>query len=362
MSQKGNKNIDLRFSIPRRDREPGAASSPAAPPPGGKTAFIPTPVVSRRVESGGTDGSVAPPEPVPPVKASSRPARRPGKRLFLFALAAGALLGLPFLFLHLGEKRAEARAKIKPERVPGAPAVLPPQLSRELDGLMKDLQEGNFSQALPRMREWKKSHPDVPGLSYLTAVAALQAGETGLAEIEVAESLRKKERVSDSLALQAVLETLKADGLTLLDPRTKAVQMLQQAVAADVGNPTPLLGLARLARSKGDTEEAVRWLTAARHRLQPVDSTTAVDVSIALTKLQALPDDRLPTGLPASNNVVNVFEDAYIAMRRGNFSRAAELLRLSREQLPADVFNYLLHDPAIRRYAGEARLAEFFPR
>jgi len=51
-----------------------------------------------------------------------------------------------------------------------------------------------------------------------------------------------------------------------------------------------------------------------------------------------------------------LFSSAYIAMRRGDFARAATLLKTARNRLPADLYYYLVNDPALRKYVRENEL------
>lgn len=229
----------------------------------------------------------------------------------------------------------------------------------EINKAFAELNSAKPSAALKRLQDVQRRYPDTPSLSYLTALAALESGEFELAETESAKSIARHERVAEALALQAVLQTINPQK-TLGDPRIRAEELLEKAIAADTANPMPMIGLARLMRARGKSEEAVKLLEGARDRLQPADSSIAVNISIELTKLQALSDDELPSPVPSSQDVAEVVGAAYTAMRRGEFGQSAELLRLSREQLPGELFNHVLHDPAISRFSDEPRLAEFF--
>lgn len=273
-------------------------------------------------------------------------------------LAAGGLVAaLVVVVFFLFASRAPVPSSAA---LPEAKTELPPELASSLDAALEKLKQGDTGAALRDFQHLERTHESFPSLSYLTALAALQYGDTELSAQKAAESLRKRERVADTLALQAVLETLKTGQVALADPRARAEALLREAMAADVANPLPMIGLARLARSQGRSEEAVKLLQGARSRMNPADNSAAVDISIELIRLQSLTDGQLPENPPASGDAVDVFADAYVAMRRGDFARSAQLLRYSREQLPGDVFDYLLHDPAIRRFSDEPRLAEFF--
>ena len=85
-----------------------------------------------------------------------------------------------------------------------------------------------------------------------------------------------------------------------------------------------------------------------------------VDVTIALATLQETPDNQLPQIAEPGKDLVSAFSAAYVAMRKGDFDRAVDLAKTARKMAAADLFDYLINDPAIRRYAGEPKLREFF--
>jgi len=191
----------------------------------------------------------------------------------------------------------------------------------------------------------------------------MQAGDIVLAEAKVDESIAKGERISDSLSLKAVLTAQKSSdgGFQIFgDPTVRSEQFLRQAMVADAANPSPLIELATLLRYKKRDAEAIALLEAAKTRLNPVDSHTVVDVTLALARAQQLADDQLDSKPLINQDPASLFVAAYVAMRKGQFTSAAQYLRTSRTQLPVDLFDYLVNDPALRKYAREPQLAPFY--
>ena len=122
-----------------------------------------------------------------------------------------------------------------------------------------------------------------------------------------------------------------------------------------------MVELGTLLRYQGKNEEALDLLKGARTRLNPVDSHTVVDVSIALMTLQETPDEKLPRDLDPQRDLVAGFSAAYVALRTGNPARAAEILKTCQQRMSPDLFDYLVNDPAIRRYKQDPALKVFFP-
>ncbi len=238
-----------------------------------------------------------------------------------------------------------------------------PETAAELDAALERMQSGDLKGALEQLGKLEMIRPPISSLAYYQALAAVRMGDLDLAARKAEQSIEKRERVSDSLALQAVIETLRVTNATqrpLRDPSIRAEELLREAAAADTANPAPLIGLARLARARGKNEEALQLLRGARNRLHPVENSTTVEVTIELTRLQGLTDDQLPADSLTAEGVVEIFGGAYAAMRRGDHARAAQLLESSRRKLSPEIFRYLLHDPAIRRFSDEPALARYF--
>jgi len=241
--------------------------------------------------------------------------------------------------------------------------TLPPEIQEKLDLALFDLRKGDAGKAAGALSELEASHPEISSLTYLVALAAMQSGNIGLAEAKSSESIDKRERISDSLALKAVLETQKSSDprfAKLGDNRARSEMYLRQAIAADAANPNPVIELASLLRYQNRNDEARRLMESARSRLNPVDSSLVVDVSLALMELQGLPDDKVPADINPQKNVASAFSAAYVAMRNGNLDHAAEILKVLRRDLPEDVFYYLIGDPTLRKFARQPKLAEFF--
>jgi len=232
-----------------------------------------------------------------------------------------------------------------------------------LDGALADLRGGNAEKAFKQLSLLEQENPQVCSLTYLVALSAMQAGNESVASARADASISKRERVSDSLALKAVLETRKARNPNVPkfgDPRIAAETYLRQAMLADAANPFPCIELATLLRYAKREEEAMKLLQAARSRLNPVDSHTVVGTSIALMKLQHLADNELPANINPDKDPVSMFSAAYIAMRKKDFARAASLLRTAKERLPADLNSYIVNDPAFRKFVQHPEVAAFF--
>ena len=289
--------------------------------------------------------------------------RRAVKRIrLIYALIAGLLASMlcSIVFWNLGfgagvQSSLEEETK---ERV-----TVSKEFLADLDQALGDLRAGETGKAVKKLRELEGAKTGVASLTYLLAVAAVQNGDIPLAEAKTAESITKRERISDSLALQAVLETQKRSDPSRQkfgDARPRIEALLRQAMLADEANPFPMVELATLLRYQKRTEEALALLRGARSRLNPVDSHSVVDVTIELATLQNTPDDQLPQIAEPGKDLVTAFSAAYVAMRKGDFDRAAEFAKTARKMAATDLFDYLINDPAIRRYAGEPKLREFF--
>lgn len=232
-----------------------------------------------------------------------------------------------------------------------------------IDLALIKLRSGDTDSALERFKLLKSDNPSIPSLDYLTALAALQAGDISLASASIEASLGKGERVSDSLALSAALEGVKtseAGWQPMGDLKTRAEYYLRQAIEADPANPSPQIELAMRHRSVGDHKEAQRLLEAAKARTNPVDSLTIVDTTLLLIRLQDLPDDQLPADLDPDQDTSSLIGAAYVALRRGDFATAASLLATAKKRLPENLYYYLLEDPALRQYAAEPQLTPLF--
>ena len=274
------------------------------------------------------------------------------------AVVASVLCSIVFWNLGFGAGVVSSIEEETKERV-----TVSKEFLADLDQALADLRDGETDKAVKKLRELEGAKTGVASLTYLLAVAAVQNGDISLAEAKTAESISKRERISDSLALQAVLETQKRSDPSRQkfgDTRPRTEALLRQSMLADEANPFPMVELATLLRYQKRADEALALLRGARSRLNPVDSPSVVDVTIALATLQETPDNQLPQIAEPGKDLVSAFSAAYVAMRKGDFDRAVDLAKTARKMAAADLFDYLINDPAIRRYAGEPKLREFF--
>ncbi len=313
-------------------------------------------------------------ESLPPVQEEKKPAGKPPGTLQLLrllarkrvrlvsALAAGLATVIFFCLVFWNLGTGAGRAALLRETSKEGTSVSGDFLA-QIDQALADLRAGDADKAVKKLQELEKPDTQVASLTYLLALAAMQNGDTDLAAQKAAESIAKRERVSDSLALQAVLETQKGGNSAIPkfgDPRLRSELLLRQAILADTANPFPMIELATLLRYQKRRTEAQDLLRAARSRLNPVDSHTVVDVTLELSQLQDTPDDSLPRIADPDRDFASAFSAAYIAMRRRDFDQAAGLLETLSRRMPADLFYYLVNDPALRRYAAEPKLQKFF--
>lgn len=289
----------------------------------------------------------------------SLPSRRvPFYKAFLGLLIPMFLIG--WLCFSLGEWSGEDQAEAAATK---EGLQLPPDVSAQLDHALIALRDGDSRKAIHELEEVEAAPLAYPSVTYLVALAAMQDGNIKLSEKKVEESIAKRERVSDALALQAVLETQKAHDPTYFkvgNPRQRAETLLRQAIMADAANPYPHFELATLLRYRGEKEEALREIKAAEARLNPVDSHLIMGITMAIMELENTPDSQLPTASPDSDDIRKLFPEAYASMRRGDFVTAAALLRKCRKLSSPDIFDYAVNDPAIRKFAHQPELAEFY--
>ena len=239
----------------------------------------------------------------------------------------------------------------------------PPEVAAELDKAMLELRDDRAEVALPRLQKLESETHPISSVTYLVALAALQNGDPYLAEFKANESIEKQERISDSLALLAVLASQSAsdpERAKIAVPRVRAEQLLRQACLADGANPYPRYELGTLLRYQGRREEALALIQGAQARLNPIDSHMIMGITLELMKIEELPTEKLPAVNPDSDDVRKLFPAAYSAMRRGDFPQAALLLKKCREILPPDVFGYIILDPAMRKFTYEPELKAFF--
>ena len=256
---------------------------------------------------------------------------------------------------------ADIRAAATKERL-----EVPKDFSRSVDEALIMMREGDPKTALEKLRELEAKQPDVSSLTYLVALAAMRSGDLNLADEKTEASITKKERVSDSLAIQAVIEAMKRANKNyrvMGDPKLRGELLLRQAILADEANPVPYIRLSILLRYQKRNDEALEMLHAGWARLNPVDSQVMVDSMWALIKLEKASDSELPKDSPdLGKSPAALIASAYAAMRRGDFSRAAESLKLCRGMIPFDLFQLVLNDPAFAPFKIRPELAEFIKK
>lgn len=271
-------------------------------------------------------------------------------------VAAAASTGAYFI----GKDRGRAIERAAHER---GVALFSPEQAELLNAALAKLRAGNSADAIKMLSDLKQQGGNLPSISYLLALAALQDGDARLAMTEAEKSISLKERVSDSLALLAVLETQKANDRTqvaMVDPRRRAEALLREAMAVDPANPYPHFELATLLRYQGNRQEALKEIEAAKARLNPMDSHLVMDITSRLLRLESLAAADLPPQEPSTNDPRELLPAAYAAMKRGDFDHAADLLRKTQTVMDRELFAYLINDPAMRRFAKEPKLAEFY--
>lgn len=278
-----------------------------------------------------------------------------------------AVLGVPFLIWFWGTAHRSgavsgAREANRAAEMDGL--QLPPEVSAQLDAALMNLRDGDTATAEKDLLQLDEGKAKYPSLSYLAALAAMQNGNIDLAERKVKESIIKRERISDALALQSVIETQKAADQsrwkTMGDPQKRSEMLLRQAILADAANPYPHFELATLLRYQGRRDEAAQELRAAKARLNPVDSHLLLDITLSLMRIEDMPEEQIPGDPPQSDDIRKLFPAAYASMRLGNFSEAAALLQRCRESLSIDVFDYLLNDPVVRKFSDREELKQFY--
>lgn len=255
--------------------------------------------------------------------------------------------------------RREFHAKITREYL-----KVPQDFTKSLDEALLAMRGGDVKAALAKLLELEAKQPDVASMDYLVALAAMRSGDMDLAYQKATESIEKFERVSDSIALQANIEAFKRAGKNypvMGDPRLRNELLLRQAMLADAANPIPFIRLSFLLRYQDRNQEAEELLRAGWARLNPVDSHVMVDATLALIKLERVPDAELPQNTPdLGKSPGQLFAGAYVAMRRKDFARAAEALELCRGMIPSDLFGLILNDPAFAPFRAEPGLSGYF--
>jgi hypothetical protein len=281
----------------------------------------------------------------------------------LFAVAVLVIATAIFSSVTAWKFGADAGEKRVIERQTKADVVVSPEYLERLDKAFENLRTGKSGEALKVFQELETENPDVGSISYLVGLAAMRSGNAGLASEQADLSIRKREKVSDAIALQSLIQAKKIAGPKAQkfgDSQLRSELALKQASLADVSNPLPMIELSALLREHGKTEEALEVLQATRSRVQPVDLIPFVEATIRLATLQASPEGELAEPPDPDKDLTSAFSAAYIAMRRGRFDEAAKILKSTRNRTDPALFRYLMNDQAIRPYSREPQLREFF--
>ncbi|MEI8310852.1 MAG: tetratricopeptide repeat protein [Verrucomicrobiota bacterium] len=260
------------------------------------------------------------------------------------------------LGVQAGEKRLLA------EQTKADVAVSDEAFAR-LNQAFDDMRGGNPGNALKAFQELEAKNPGVSSMAYLAALAAMRSKNFGLAEEQAARSIRKRERVSDAITIQALLQIQKSEDPNLKklgDQTLRSELLLRQAMLADPANPVPMIELASLLRRQRKYAEAINLLQAARSRVQPVDLPPFLEATVALATLEAIPDSDLPAAGNPDRDLPSAFSASYISMRKGHFGEAAKILKSVQTRTSPAFFRYLMNDMAIRPYSRQLELSEFF--
>jgi|GEM_PF-1154625 len=265
-------------------------------------------------------------------------------------LAAAAV----FLLLSIGFLSGRLQTGTSPSEEDRAAAKAGPQLVKELNEALALIESGESSTAFQKIQALSEKHPDVSSLDYLAALAAMQAGDLKSAQEKATLSITKNQKISDSLVLLSMTESSAAAGekSSLRDPKIVRENLLRDAVNEDVANPFPMIELASFLRSQKRDDEALDLLHAANARLHPIDTHVVVQTSIALMKLQQLPDEELPAAR-AEGSIAEIFSSVYISLRRKDYNQAAIALEKGRHQASPDLFTYLINDPVFKPFRTE---------
>ncbi len=380
VEQKGSqKTQSLSRFHPRSQGQPEEASSPAAERKD-KGGWVHTPSGLRPARIPLSIGKPAPSVPVARVEIAKDEMAEPAAEkevplpaeppqtvppAFLkhtsLVIKAGLVVMVLFA-LVLAFRFGESRSKWEGNPLPSTQLAAAPQPPRrefpeellpQLDAALQLLRRGENLEALDSLNKMLAVHPDVPSLHYATALAALQAGYPREADRLAGASIEKGFRVSDSYALKAAISAMQSKG-----PSAEQETLLKKALAADPMNSNPFIELASLLRYQNKKEQAAALLDSASLRMNPTDTMVVMETTKALLAIdegETLLPPSQPLGIPSKD-----FPNAYSEMKRGNFEAAAAILRFNRDRIDADLFYYLINDPALRKFASQKELSEFY--
>jgi len=200
-------------------------------------------------------------------KTTKNPRRR-FHRSRKIAIASGVVAGF-FLFWLASLLLPDKTQTPNPYPDPLKSKAAGQEQSRLFENALEQLRMGNSEEALQTLQQLEKTNPLLPSLSYHIALAALQYGDTSLAGKNADASIAKRERIADSLALKAVIETQKNRSGSLGDPAAAAEALLRQAASIEPGNPSPLIELSTILRHKSDHDGALELLKSRPQPTQP---------------------------------------------------------------------------------------------
>lgn len=234
-----------------------------------------------------------------------------------------------------------------------------PDQARRLGDVLAKLQRGENAGALGELHALERANAAVPSLDYVFALAHLHAGDAASSRRRAAQSLRKGERVSDALALLAAAYEVQARGAGG-EPDGKSRALLEQAMNADPANPRPYVEMAMRLRAAGENDAALAMIEEARGRLDPLDFRALLDTTERLIRLEGGevgPD----AGDHAPEGASELFGAAYAALRRGDATRATDLLAKAKQSHSPGTFDFLLGDPAWRKLHQNAAVTRQNP-
>lgn len=339
----------LREFHERKSRAPGFYARPSGEP--GGASFFPEPATDTRREW-----------KAPPVKFGAGSEARLGRWkvvvLVMAGLAAASVLA-GLAGYCIGRERGKVSANREIVERAKTLKRLPENDSRILSEAMTEMRAGRADTAMDMLLSLRTKFPQAGSLSYLAALAALQAGQPAAAENLAKDSIKAGQRLSDSLALMSMLERQKA-ATAGSGSESRAEELLRAAITADAANPSPHLELAALLRGAGRREEARREIKAALALLNPVDAQAVTEVTLALMDLEDKPDNQISPPPQTPRSLLEYLTAAYASMRKGDFAAAADHLRAGRGMTSPDIFFYLINDPVFRKYQSSSEVAEFW--
>lgn len=274
----------------------------------------------------------------------------PAFALGMFAAVGFIVFGaLVFGVYKLGESAGLRAVPPVEHRDAVARAELTEENLQQLDAALQLLRDHDGVGAFQALQNLAAENPKAPSLRYAAAMAAMAAGYPNDARRLLEASVSDGDRVSDSLAMKAAIETT-----------ANREMALRSAIAADPMNPYPFLELANVLRSLGRADEALPVLKSAKLRLLPVDSHAVVDTTLALLTLEKTESPDVPEQIAATGIAERDFPAAYALLKQENFAAAAALLSETEKQISPDLFNFLINDPAMRKFATQPAFAALY--